>query len=135
MVLPLRLANDLPSDPIRFIAERILSHGKPDVWLWADTHATGYELLKQLRDELGDEADRLVKSHHALYLRKGGQVLGMIPKERPDGEKRIAIWMATSSIPSEYMRRFIFLGQCEEFWARPGSVPMWQDGSDWRKGD
>ena len=131
--LSLRLANDLPSNPIEFIAERILIGGKSDVWLWADTHRAGFELLQQLRDQLGDGADRLVKSHHTLYLQGGGRVQGMIPKDRPDGEKTIAIWLATSGIPIEYMRRLFRLGQCEEFWARPGTVPLWPDGSDWRK--
>lgn len=134
MVFPLRLANDLPANPIQFIADRILSYERPEVWLWADTHAAGFELLMRLRDELGDKADRLVKSLHILYLRGGGRVQGMIPKDRPDGEKNIAVWLATSTIPDEYTRRFVLLGQCEEFWARPGVVPLLRDGSDWRKG-
>lgn len=131
--LPLRLASDLPSNPIQRIAERTRKHENPNVWLWADTRAAGYELLKQLRDELDGEAEKLVKTLHTLYLRGGGRVQGMLPKDRPDGEKRIAVWMATSEIPRAYMSRLLNLGQCEEFWALQGTVPLWEDGSDWRK--
>ncbi len=43
----------------------------------ADTRAACFEFLVQLRDELGGEADRVVKTHYTLYLRSGGRVQGM----------------------------------------------------------
>ena len=138
MFLELRLAGDLPpTRQIEFIAERILAQEDlltRGVWLWADTRAAGREILKQLFDELGDAAESYTKTANEITLAKGGHVSAMIPRARPDGEQQIAVWMATSEIPAEYMSRLLGLGQCEEFWARPGTVPMWPDGSDWRKG-
>lgn len=128
------LANDLPSDPISHIAERVRNHTKPKVWLWADDRAAGYRLLSELHDKLGG---RLVKSRHVIELPDGGKVFGRSAAnhlDRPDGKAHIAIWMANSIMPDEYKSRLIHLGQCEEFWARPGTVLPFPDGADWRRG-
>ena len=126
--LTLRLADELPSeeDPLSFIAERICVQDEPpDVWLWADNRRVGRELL-------GDDAKSLTVSTHLITLTNGGSVRQLIPRTRPDGEAHVAVWMATTQIPAEYMRRLLGLGQCEEFWARAGTVPNWANGSDWR---
>lgn len=139
-MLTLRLAGELPAlshEQIKFIADRVLSYDPSPtfgVWLWADTSAAGHAYLAQLRDELGDEVDRLVKTHHTLYLRGRVQIEARIPTSRPDGERVLAIWLATSEMPREYMSRLFCLGHCEEFWCRPGTVPPWADGSDWKVG-
>jgi hypothetical protein len=132
-MLTLRLAGELPAlghEQIKFITDRVLSHDQSPtfgVWLWADTRAAGHAYLEH-------EADRLVKTHHTLYLRGRVQIEAMIPTNRPDGERVLAIWLATSEMPREYMSRLFGLGQCEEFWCRPGTVPPWADGSDWKMG-
>ena len=135
-MLRLQQAGHLPINPIEFIAGRVLHHGRPITlrgWLWADTRAAAYEYLQELSDELGDDTDRLVKSHPTLYLRGGGQIDGTIPRRRPDGARVIAVWLATSEIPLNYRIRLLNLGQCEEFWGRPGTVPQWPESSAWRK--
>ncbi|MFO7563733.1 MAG: hypothetical protein R6X02_13900 [Enhygromyxa sp.] len=137
-VLQLRLAGEFPAtNYISFVAERILDQEEPltrGVWIWADSRAAGLEYLEQLRDELGDAARSLVKTHHTLYLCDGGRIGTEIPKNRPEGERVIAVWLATSAIPNEYLGRLLHLGQCEEFWARPGTVPDLPEGMEWRKG-
>ena len=138
MVLKLRLAGDLPpAGEVEFIVGRILAQDEPlsrGVWIWTDTREAGHLILEQLVDALGDSATRYTKSTHQISLAKGGRIVGMIPRARPDGERQIAIWAATSEIPHGYLSRLLHLGQCEEFWGRPGTVPLWTDGSDWRKG-
>jgi hypothetical protein len=107
---------------------------KVGAWLWADTRAKGRALLEELQKELGDEADRFVRTGPTLYLRNGAQVQAAIPNNGPDGERTLAVWMATSQIPAGHLSRLLSLGQCEEFWARLGTVPDLPEGLDWRTG-
>lgn len=143
--MKLLLANNLPPDPISFLAQRIVllmeENFQPRVWLWAETRESGHKLLLELRDTLGERAGRLVRSCHTLYLRGSepsplcgeGRIEAMIPRIRPDGERFIAAWMATSKMPEEHARRLLCLGQCQEFWVLAGSVPDLPSG-DWRHG-
>src|SRR5690606_25362664 len=105
---------------------------KQRYWLWGSTwdEVDGY--LKELRELLGDDGEhKFTKNLHRLRLTDGGEVQGMIPSHRPDGERCVAFWLSTKSVPNNYALRLLGMGQAEELWVLPSAMDDARPGRDW----